>query len=95
MDDGQQQLLGLQRAIEQAVQEFTTEKPEENFTGHITLARIKRIKRSEAKELATAAVPLQRQVFGNWSANEVEILRSELSSAGARHTTLVRVPLQA
>jgi 2'-5' RNA ligase len=93
VNDPEQRLLAVQSAITRAVQDFTAEKPEENFTGHVTLARIKRIKRSETRELAKLAEGLQSHRFGEWTAAEVQLFRSELSSEGARHTTLVKLPL--
>jgi 2'-5' RNA ligase len=35
----------------------------------------------------------QRQFFGEWTANHVELIRSELSSSGSRYTTLAEIPL--
>jgi 2'-5' RNA ligase len=95
VDDERNQLVYLQQAITEATQDFTSEEPEKEFTGHVTLARIKRIKRSEIKELAKVAEAMQRQFFGAWTASEVDIIKSELSSEGARYSTMDRVGLGA
>ncbi len=87
-------LVEFQRAVAQAVAEFTHKKEEKNFTGHLTLARIKDIKRSDAERLAKAAEQFSRRPFGEWTADAVEIMRSELSSTGARHTCLAAISLQ-
>jgi 2'-5' RNA ligase len=38
---------------------------------------------------------MKDQVFGEWIAKEIEIVRSELSPEGARHTSLAVFPLDA
>lgn len=92
--DLQQQLPLLQKAVQSATQDFTTEEPEDRFTGHVTLGRIKQIRRPEAEALAKAAVPLVQHKFGEWTANELHIMRSELSPDGARHSILAPIPLR-
>jgi 2'-5' RNA ligase len=82
----------LQRAIEIAVDNFTPQKPEGKFAGHITLGRIPRIKCSEAESLAKAAAKMRERLFGHWTAREVELIRSELASGGSRYTTLAATP---
>ncbi len=49
--DETEQLPRLQQVVEAATAEFTSEDKEERFTGHVTLARIKGIKRAEAETL--------------------------------------------
>jgi 2'-5' RNA ligase len=65
----------------------------ENFVAHITLGRIQRIRRSESEILSKATADLADPFFGEWTANHVELIRSELSSTGARYTTLAEIPL--
>jgi 2'-5' RNA ligase len=66
---------------------------EKTFTGHITLGRIERIRRSEAETLAKAVGDIAEPFFGEWTASHVELIRSELSSGGSRYTTLAEVSL--
>ena len=54
--DEAEQLPRLQQTVEAATEGFTTEEKKERFTGHITLARIKGIKRPEAEALGQAAL---------------------------------------
>ena len=82
------QLPQLQQVVEAATEAFTTEKKEERFTGHVTLARIKGIKREEAEALGQAAGGMANRLFGVWTAYRVELMRSELWPQGARHTCL-------
>ena len=86
--DQAEQLPRLQQVVEAATEAFTTEKKEERFTGHLTLARIKGIRREEAAALAQVAAGMADRLFGQWTGYRVELMRSELMPQGARHTCL-------
>jgi 2'-5' RNA ligase len=89
MDDQAGLLVDLQKRIETAIRPFTAEPGEKNFSGHATLGRLKNLKPPDARKLAAHAQTVKDRTFGEWTAHEIEIIRSELSPAGARHTTLV------
>ena len=91
--DSQEQLPLVQSAIEAASRDYTQEESPERFTGHVTLGRIKGLRRTEAEALAGLASGLAAQFFGAWTADKVELIRSQLSPEGARHTTLAAIPL--
>jgi 2'-5' RNA ligase len=91
--DQREQLPRLQRAVEASTRDFSAEESSERFTGHVTLGRIKAIRRPEAEALAKVASGLAARFFGAWTADKIEIIRSQLSPDGARHTTLATVPL--
>lgn len=91
--DAANQLAALAEAVECATAEFTSEAREGKFTGHITIARLNQIKRPEVERVAKLAQHLARRGFGSWTAEAVEIIRSELSPGGAKHTCLARPPL--
>jgi 2'-5' RNA ligase len=93
--DVQERLPRLQQAIEASVRDFTSEKAEERFTGHITLGRAKDFRQPQAEILAMLASSMADRFFGEWTADKVEIIRSEVSPHGARHTTLAICPLMA
>ena len=76
-----------------ASRDFTREKPEARFTGHVTLGRAKIIKRREAETLAKLVNGMIERVFGEWIADRIEIMRSEMSPQGARHSVLHHVAL--
>jgi len=95
IDDGAGRLVDLQRQIEAAVRPFTAEPGEKNFMGHVTLGRVKNPRPADARNLATRAQSLEKRLFGEWTAHEIEIIRSELSPAGARHTLLAAFRLGA
>ena len=95
VDDRGGRLAALQRSIEAATATFTDEPPQERFSGHITLARCRDINRTEASRLATIVDNLANRSFGEWSANTVEIIRSETLPAGSRYTTVTEIALAA
>lgn len=95
VQDDAGRLVELQRAVVQAVAEFTQEKEEKNFTGHLTLARIKNIKRPDVERLAKAAQRFRGRLFGEWTADSVEIVRSELSPTGAKYSCVAAILLAA
>jgi 2'-5' RNA ligase len=92
----------VQQAIEANVKDFAADnctgpagrqRSQEVFTGHVTLARIQGIKRPQAEILAKLALEMTQRFFGEWMADGVELIRSELSSGGSRYTTLATIPL--
>jgi 2'-5' RNA ligase len=93
IDDRQRQLLSLQREIERASRDFAPEEAPEKFTGHVTLGRVKQIRRVEAEILARAKSEMADRIFGEWTATQVDLMRSELEAAGARHESLAAMRL--
>jgi 2'-5' RNA ligase len=86
------QLSALQSAIQSATMEFTTERAEKEFASHITLGRARKIRRCEAEILTRFAEKMRNRVFGEWTANNVELFRSELLPDGAHHTLMNTTP---
>jgi len=93
VDDRGGRLAALQRSIEAASAAFTDEPPQEKFSGHITLARCRDISRTDASRLATLVDKLANRSFGEWSANAVEIIRSETLPGGSRYTMFSEIAL--
>ena len=87
------ELAALQQAVQDACQEFTNEPADKKFSGHITLGRIKAINRHDAQALSKAADSTVGRSFGEWTAEDIELVRSELTESGARHQTLAKIPL--
>jgi 2'-5' RNA ligase len=88
INDREGRLVDLQKQIEAAVRLFTAEPSEKNFTGHATLGRLKNPRPADIRDLAARVQSLEKRLFGEWTAHEIEIIRSELSPAGARYTSL-------
>jgi len=91
--DETEQLCVLQRIIESAVGSFTAQKADKKFTGHVTIARISGVKRPQIEALASLVHALTERQFGEWTANEVRFIRSELFQSGAVHSVLAAFPL--
>jgi len=95
INDGKGRLVDLQQQIETAVRPFSPEPGGKNFTGHVTLGRLKNPRPADTRGLAARAQSLEKRLFGEWTAGEIEIIRSELSSTGARYTSLAVFRLDA
>ena len=91
--DEHEQLAHLHRAIQNSTTEFTSEPEENEFAGHITLGRAKKIGRKESDALAGFATRMRQKSFGEWTVDGVELFRSELRPDGAHHTVLAKIPL--
>jgi 2'-5' RNA ligase len=91
--DEKENLSEIQRAVEAAVRDFTREEAEERFSGHVTLGRTKRMGRREADILSKLATAMAETVFGAWTADRIEIMRSHLSPKGATYTCLASIRL--
>jgi len=95
INDTQNALASLHQALDSACQPFTSEPAEEKFSGHVTLGRVKRIRRPESKQLREALSTMTDRAFGQWSGSAVELIQSELSSEGPRYRTLASLQLLA
>jgi 2'-5' RNA ligase len=91
--DDRGQLAELHRQLDEAVRPFAPAGKPERFAGHITLGRFKSGRHAAVETLLERATVLRDRHFGDWLAGEVAIVRSELTSAGARHTPLATFPL--
>ena len=93
INDQEGRLGDLQKQIETVAGQFSSEPGEKNFTGHVTLGRLKNPRPADTRDLAARAQSLEKRLFGEWPAHEIEIIRSELSPAEARHTSLAVIRL--
>ena len=87
------ELTNLFHAVQKGTAEFSKEEVEEQFVGHVTLGRVKILKRDDTAQLGCLASDLTRGHFGKWIVEDVDIMRSELSASGAVHTVHARIPL--
>ena len=92
--DAGDRLQELQHALQEATLQFGSEPPEKRFAGHVTVGRIKDVRCPQAEALARAMAGLVAASFGQWTTPTVELMRSELSPAGATHTTLAELPFK-
>jgi len=91
--DSHGQLSELHRQIAEALRWLTPEERAEKFTGHITLGRFKPGHHAAIPTLLDLTAKMAGRHFGDWLAGSVEIIRSELTSTGATHTTMTTFPL--
>ncbi len=76
-------LMEFQRRLEAAVEQFSEKQEARKFTAHVTLARFEKLGRREAEKWMARLQ--QDQLFGEWMANEIELVQSTLSPSGAIH----------
>ena len=93
VEDRDGRLTALQRSIEAATAPFTSEPPQETFTGHITLARCRDIGRNEASKLSALVDRMAGRSFGEWTATSVDVIRSVTAPTGAHYTTIAEISL--
>ena len=95
IQDAEHRLIDFQRQIEAAVRPFTSERSVNDFAGHATLGRVRDLKQSDAGKLAAHAQTIGNRILGEWTAREVELVRSELFPDGARHSPVAIFPFGA
>jgi len=93
ISDPKNQLAALWNSVQSATRAFSTENPESAFTGHVTLARVNRLRSQQATSLAKSAASFENTVFGEWTSDQIELMRSELLPEGARHSLVAVFPL--
>ena len=87
------ELAELARRVVEATNSFSHQPAEERFTGHLTLARVRRIHREDSSTLDHFIQETAARPVGSWCAENVELVRSELHPAGSRYTTQAHLSL--
>ncbi len=93
-DDDRNQLPELFKQLDAALRWLSPAEKPDRFSGHITLGRFKPGHHATIPNLLERAAVLRGRHFGDWLAAEVELIRSDLSSAGAMHTVSASFPLK-
>lgn len=91
--EADQQLRQLWTAVQDATNSFCAEPPATEFTGHITLGRIKFLPRGDQAVLRASLERMANHPIGRWRAERAGLMRSELAADGARHTIVCDLPL--
>lgn len=91
--DTEEKLPALVQRVNEAVLPFAEKPAEARFTGHVTLVRTKQIKRPDAEQLAQFVGLAVTRRFGQWRADELELIQSELHERGSTYTVLAKFPL--
>jgi RNA 2',3'-cyclic 3'-phosphodiesterase len=93
--DDRKQLERLQQKVNNATAPFTAEPPEKKLIGHITLARIKRLRRVELTRVGDFIAANATRGFGQWRSASLLLMRSEPMPTGSRYTPLAELPFPA
>jgi 2'-5' RNA ligase len=93
LTDSQNYLPTLHAAVVKAVEPFIDAPAKsEKFTAHVTLGRVTRLNRREMDHLLEVTAALNARPFGEWTTSQIELMRSDLTPAGAVHTCYAEVP---
>ncbi|HMJ91036.1 MAG TPA: RNA 2',3'-cyclic phosphodiesterase [Candidatus Acidoferrum sp.] len=83
-------LRELALAIQDSVAKFGSKIEERRFNAHVTLGRVRQ---RAGRDFNVKLQRWREAEFGSFSADRVELIRSELSPHGSRYTTLAVFPL--
>jgi 2'-5' RNA ligase len=89
----QGKLAELHRQLDEATRPFAPAEKPERFAGHITLGRFKPGHPAAIDKLLARAEVHRHRHFGDWEVGQMDIFRSELTSAGAMHSLFASFPL--
>jgi 2'-5' RNA ligase len=82
----------IQKSVETAARPFTAEAEEKSFSGHVTLGRVKYLPGRETRQLSELAAGMEKERFGEWTAEKAVLLASELHPEGSRYSTVAALP---
>lgn len=88
-------LAALWAAIQKSTASFGEPPDRDHFAAHITLGRVKFLSPPGAGRLAESLRRNASTLFGTWQATELDLMRSHLSSSGAKHEVLAKLKLPA
>lgn len=80
-----EQLQILQHRVAEATHPFAVSPLEPDFHPHVTLARFREVRRSEAADLAHALKAAAPQAVEPWLVDEVHLMESQLRNEGASY----------
>lgn len=86
-------LINIQKALDVALGKLGYEREKRRFHPHLTLGRLKAPKMLGA--LRKVWVDVENTDFGSFTAEALVLYRSELLPAGAKYTSIERIPLPA
>lgn len=91
--DPAHRLTEIQAAIARAAAGFGEHQEDQKFSAHLTLGRVRKLPRSESRLPMVLAQESAGREFGRWPVTKINLMRSEISSAGAVHRVLKECPL--
>ena len=84
-------LAALADEVDRALAAIGFPREERAFSAHVTLGRVREVRRDPA--LAAALARAASHPFGAFPVDRLSLMRSQLSPAGARYTELAALPL--
>jgi 2'-5' RNA ligase len=91
--DRANQLATLQKILATATADFGEPPEPRDFSAHLTLGRIKEIRRSEESALRAFIANQQNPACGEWTVTEVSLFQSQLGASGAKHSVISQYAL--
>ena len=76
----------FQHQLDAAVQRFAEKQEAKNFAAHVTLARFEKLRRGAVEKFMARAKT--DRLFGEWTAQEVELIQSKLLPSGAVYASV-------
>lgn len=78
----------LQANVKKAVRPFVTEQETRAYSPHVTLGRVRPVKRRDLRQVSAALACAEERTFGAWHVSEFTLMQSKLSPRGSQHSTL-------
>lgn len=91
--ENEDHLTELQKRIAESFRPFIEKPGEDQFHAHVTLGRFQKFRRHKAEKLQLRAQLYSNHRFGKWQVQQIDLMQSELSPAGAYHRLLSSVHL--
>lgn len=88
------QLQALQSAISLATEKWSEHHETRAFHPHLTIGRVGNSSPRSSRPIARALSGIPDPMLGSWQVEHVNLVQSELSPQGARHTTLATIPFR-
>jgi 2'-5' RNA ligase len=83
----------LQQRIHIATASFSQKVEDRPFHPHLTLGRVRENAKRHTRRIGEELQRVQQSSFGTWQANEVRLMRSQLSPKGSTYTILASLTL--
>jgi len=81
-------LLRLQQQVSEATTPWCEKEENRKFSPHLTIGRLREPQSRAQRKISAALQAKQSPRFGNWQAEEIHLMRSQLSPHGATHTAV-------
>lgn len=91
IDTGKEKIKNIYMDLEERLASIGIPKEERSFTPHLTLGRVKYIK--DVKRFTEGISKHKEDLFGNFTADSISLIKSTLTPKGSVYETLYRMPL--